>query len=232
MRDPKIVVIHNKDYFDTRIFFRKTDCARYISHLDSYRTIQRAFQRSKLPVWYTDGFNPKIYLKFILPLCLGYEGVRESFDCRLSENLSEEEIVNRLNEVMPKGFRVLDAAAPKHKITSIVRADYTLSFFSETETPKALLSKMEAFLSKDQILTEKRSKKGPKMVDLKPSIQNPSLFADESAVTLTLSLPAGTVSNLNPTLLTDAFTQDTGIPLDFSLLRRDRLLMENGEEFC
>lgn len=47
-----------------RLFFTKLDRAKYISHLDMNRCMSRALKRSGLPVWYTGGFNPHMYLTF------------------------------------------------------------------------------------------------------------------------------------------------------------------------
>ncbi len=65
---------------NTRVFFSKTDRAKYISHLDLNRVMQGAIKRAKLPVWYTEGYNPHMYVQFMLPLSLGQEGVREAMD--------------------------------------------------------------------------------------------------------------------------------------------------------
>ena len=56
-----------------RLRFTKTGEAAYISLLDLQRVMQRAFKRSGLPVWYTQGFNPHIYMTFAAPLALGQE---------------------------------------------------------------------------------------------------------------------------------------------------------------
>ena len=122
----KITVIEGKPVYDYRAFYRKEGRAKYISHLDLYRTVQRAFQRAKLPVWYTLGFNPHVYLTYALPLALGYEGVRESFDFRLTEDIPAEEVTRRLNEVMPEGIVILELLPPARKADDIERADYTL----------------------------------------------------------------------------------------------------------
>ena len=47
-----------------RIWFTKTGEASYISLLDLQRVMGRALKRSGLPVWYTLGFNPHIYMTF------------------------------------------------------------------------------------------------------------------------------------------------------------------------
>ena len=43
-----------------RVFFEKRDRAKYISHLDLTRCMTRAFARTDIPVWFTEGFNPHV----------------------------------------------------------------------------------------------------------------------------------------------------------------------------
>ena len=47
-----------------RIFFEKCGEAAYISLLDLQRVFHRMLKMSNLPVYYTQGFNPHIYLSF------------------------------------------------------------------------------------------------------------------------------------------------------------------------
>ena len=51
-----------------RISFEKRGEAAYISLLDLQRVFHRILKRSGLPVYYTQGFNPHIYLSFSCPL--------------------------------------------------------------------------------------------------------------------------------------------------------------------
>ena len=60
-----------------RIRFEKTGEAAYISLLDLQRVFHRILKRSGLPVYYTQGFNPHIYLSFACPLSLGQESLCE-----------------------------------------------------------------------------------------------------------------------------------------------------------
>ena len=55
---------------DVRTVFEKKGRAKYISHLDLNRFMMRAFRRSGLPIWYTEGFNPHPYATFALALSL------------------------------------------------------------------------------------------------------------------------------------------------------------------
>ena len=89
-----------------RIWFRKEGSARYISHLDLTRCFSRAMHKAKIPLWYTEGFSPRAYMVFALPLSLGIRGERESLDIRLEQDMAPEELVSRLNAALPPDLPV------------------------------------------------------------------------------------------------------------------------------
>ncbi len=228
--EPKITVIEGVPVYDVRAFYHKFGRAKYISHLDLYRTIQRAFQRAKLPIWYTQGFNPHIYLTFALPIALGYEGVNESFDFRLTTDIPLEEATKRLNGAMPEGIVIRAIQPPVRKANDIERADYELTMSCKALPTEQLSEKLTEFLAQDAIETEKRTKKGMKMIDLKPMILAQQVCCLEM-VKLNITLPAGTQVNTNPTLLTDAFAKWADIDLDYHNIRRLKVLCADGTEF-
>lgn len=187
-----------------RVFFTKTGRATYISHLDLSRAMQRSFKRAGLPVWYTEGFNPRIYLTFALPLSLGYSGMRESMDFRLIMDMPAEEIVTRLNAHLPEGLSAISAAEPVMKPASIARAHYRL------EIP-APVTEVEGLLNKPAILAKKTSKrKVTETIDIKPDIKLISLTGQGDMTVLQLMLPAGSQKNLNPALIMAALEADMG----------------------
>ena len=99
-----------------RIWFQKIGTARFISHLDLTRCMSRAIHRAKIPLWYTQGFNPRAFLTFALPLSLGVAGERESVDIKLEDDgPSNEELVVRLNEALPNDLPVLAVTEPVMK---------------------------------------------------------------------------------------------------------------------
>ena len=85
-----------------RTVYEKRDRAKYISHLDLNRCMQRAFRRAKLPIWYSEGFNPRLYLMFPLALSLGFESMCEIMDFNLREPVPFAELQDRLNAVLPE----------------------------------------------------------------------------------------------------------------------------------
>lgn len=112
---------------NVRVFYHKTGRAKYISHLDIMRCMQRAVVRAGLPVWYTEGFNPHIYLTFSLPLSLGYESESEVMDFRLiDDGYPLDEVTVRLNRSLPPDIRVVRTASPVNKPEGIAAAVYEI----------------------------------------------------------------------------------------------------------
>ena len=203
-----------------RIFFSKTGRAVYISHLDLYRLFQRAVKRCKLPVWETQGFNPHVYITFALPLALGTEGVCESLDTRLTEELTFDEVRERLNAVLPGGIRVLDVAEPVYKNTDIEKSEYEIEISCDE-------AKLTEFFAQEKIITEKKTKRGIAEIDLKPVIE----IAERREGFIKMLLPSGTETNISPNLVFDAFERFSGGKIDSLKIKRTNVYCKNGEIF-
>ena len=194
-----------------RIWFSKTGTAKYISHLDLNRCMSRAVHKAKLPLWYTEGFHPHAFLTFALPLSLGAEGLRESMDIKMEEDLCPEEIRDRLNAALPPDIRVLDVTEPVMKPGQIAWASYLVELEPEEgESGESLAEKLRSLLGQTAILVEKRSKSGVKTVDIRPGIQEAEIEPAGEYVRLRLMLPAGSTENINPSLVVEALRADTG----------------------
>lgn len=203
-----------------RIFFSKTGRAVYISHLDLYRLFQRAVKRCKLPVWETQGFNPHVYITFALPLALGTEGVCESLDTRLTEELTFDEVRERLNAVLPGGIRVLYAAEPVYKNTDIEKSEYEIEISCDE-------AKLTEFFAQEKIITEKKTKRGIAEIDLKPVIE----IAERREGFIRMLLPSGTETNISPNLVFNAFERFSGEETALLKIKRTNVYCKNGEIF-
>lgn len=204
---------------NTRVFFSKTDRAKYISHLDLSGVMQRAIRRTKLPVWYTEGYNPRMYTQFMLPLSLGQEGIREAMDFRLLEDIPHGEVTERINSALPLDIRIIETSVPICKNTDITSAEYEITADIDKE-------KFLEFTQSEKILTEKKTKKGITEIDLKPCI-----LGLEVADKITLRLPAGNDFNINPQLLLDTYKRQCGEEIPRLRIVRIKIFCANGEEF-
>lgn len=214
-----------------RAVFAKTGRAKYISHLDLNRCMLRTFRRSKLPVWYTEGFNPHPYYSFALALSLGFESSCEIMDFNITDdNMPFDEIRDKLNAVMPEGMHIVSVAEQVQKITAITKAEYSFSLVSEniTEIYDALME----LLAMPEILIEKKTKKGIKTVDIMPDLEIVSYELKENSVDMIIRLPAGTQTNYNPNLFIEALKNFRKMMFDVQKIRRTKILCENNEIFC
>ena len=213
-----------------RAVFEKTGRSKFISHLDLNRCMLRTFRRSGLPIWYTEGFNPHPYYSFALALSLGFESRCEIMDFNITDDsISMEEIRDRLNAVMPEGMGIVSVALQQQKITAITHADY--SFTLETSEPEKLRDDIEKLLAADEILIEKKTKKGIKTVDIKPDMQVIAFNANESGVEMKLRLPAGTQTNYNPTLFFEALKNAGAETFEPAHITRTAILCADGADF-
>ena len=212
-----------------RATFEKCGRAKYISHLDLNRCMLRTFRRSGLPIWYTEGFNPHPYYSFALALSLGFESSCEILDFNLNEEMPYDEIRDKLNAVMPEGLKIIKVAEQKQKITAITEAEYSFSLVSDDT--ERLYGDIEALLGMPEILIEKKTKKGIKTVDIKPSIKVVRCEKNDRSVDMVIRLPAGTQTNFNPTLFIDALRNCNGAPFELEKIRRTGIFCENNEIF-
>ena len=223
------------NYVDVRLFYSKTGSAKYISHLDTMRAFQRAFRRCReLDFWYTEGFNPHLYLTFALPLSLGYERGAETVDFRLASHVPYREVVEKLNAVLPAGFKAYKAAKPVMNAKVIRFADYNISFTADGIDPEVVLAEWYRCFTRESVTVKKVTKRGAEDVDLKAGekIKLSKLKQFENRFCFKARLVSGVELNINPNLVLQAFKEFCEIePQDVEI---KRVAVYNGkmEEFC
>lgn len=215
-----------------RVFFEKRDRARYISHLDLTRCMTRAFARTAIPIWFTEGFNPHVYMTFALPIPLGVEGARESFDFKLLEDsFPPAEIVRQLNAALPPDLQVLEAAEAVSKPEAIAWGEYEIRLY-DPAGGAALGEVWDRFLAQPAIPVEKKTKHRVQQLDLRPMIGERSRQGEGDCLTLELRLPGGAAMNLNPNLLLEALWRRRGGEAEYVRVLRTAILTAEQEPFA
>ena len=212
---------------NVRVFFKKFAECRYISHLDLNRVMLRAVGKSRLNVWRTEGFNQHAYITFALPLSLGFSSERESMDFRLLDDEMDLSLIpDMLNACLPQGIRVFDCQEAKYKPADIDSALYEAVLTSDDTSVKELYTATAQLLESDEIPVEKKTKKGFKTVNLKEYVRTFSL-----SVTLSITLPAGSSTNINPTLFVTALEKKTSVEIFYDISRKE-IYTKEGEPFA
>ncbi len=152
---------------NVRISFSKTGRLKYISHLDLCRTVYTAMIRAKIPLKYTEGFNPHPKMVFTQPLPLFAESKCELLDIRLTEPMPHEEICHRLRKQLTEELHINRVYEPSSKFSEIAYARYLLSGFENTEQ-----SELDSLLG-GEIRVLKRTKSGEeKESDIRPLVRS------------------------------------------------------------
>ncbi len=221
---------------EVRVFFSKTGNVKYISHLDLYRSMLRAVKRARLPVWYTQGFNPQPYIAFTLPLSLGIEGENESMDMRLEGEMSCEELKAALSKVMPEGLSIINVRPVKDAAKTIRYASYRLELeFLSAADAKAFYETALEVIEKGELIAEKPAKKGKgktlKEVNIVEHVQRFEAKIDNNYVLIEATLSAGSTANLNPFLLSEALEAQSGIEIAAADIIRKQLFKADLSPF-
>ncbi len=218
---------------EVRLRFSKTGRLKYISHLDINRAMSRALKRAEIPLWYTEGFNPHPYMSFSLPLSLGVESLCESVDLRITGEISNKEIKERLNSVLPENLKIVDVYDDFRDNSEIVYSDYVYKF--EFKDNDLALEKIKNVLSSDEILALKKGKKGKKRImketNIKPFIDKYSISVRGDFIVLNIRLLAGPEKNLNPSLLFDTIIRLIDMDFEWKSISRISLLDKDYKEF-
>lgn len=111
-----------------RLRFAKSGAARFLSHLDLLRVIERALRRARIPVGYSRGFHPRPRVSVPFALPLGMEAEREILEIRLAGPGDPASLARALQKELPRGLEVREACrVASFRKPRRVRAIYRLA---------------------------------------------------------------------------------------------------------
>jgi len=84
---------------------------RFISHHDTMRLFERALSRTRLPIRYSEGFNPRPKLSLPLPRAVGTASEADVLVFELRQPVEAAAALKRLARQMPPGLTLAEAWA-------------------------------------------------------------------------------------------------------------------------
>ena len=195
-----------------RMKFKKHGCMKFIGHLDIMRYFQKAIRRADIDIAYSEGFSPHMIMSFAAPLGVGLTSEGEYVDLQVNSCASSKAAVDALNSVMVEGMEVVSFKLlpenVKNAMSSVAAADYFVKW-REGYVPENWEEKFNAFLQKEEMLIVKKTKRSEAEVDLKPMLYKTELRDGG----IFMQVACGSVNNLKPELVMEAFAKDVGIEL-------------------
>ena len=180
-----------------RIKFSKGGELIYISHLDLVRTMTRAIVRSRIPVKYTEGYNPIPKLTFATPLSVGCSSECEFLDIKIDHEMSCEQIKDSLSAQLPDSMSVLDVYEPNSKFTEALFSTYSISISDPSLASGCDIEVSNAF-DASEIVIMKRSKSGDKLTNIKPYIKKLETSFSDNVLNIECMLCVSSAEYLNP----------------------------------
>ena len=217
-----------------RIKFTKQGPIRFVGHLDVMRYFQKAIRRADIDIKYSEGFSPHQIMSFAAPLGVGLTSNGEYMDIEVNSMQSCEALMNALKETMVEGVLITEChileERAKNAMSLVAAADYTVTFREEKELPdmEEYFRGLLEFFNQSTILITKKTKKGERELDLKQSIYELSVLDNR----IFMKLSAGSVNNIKPELVLDAYDQWRGITIpEFSLcIQREEIYGYSKDE--
>lgn len=209
-----------------RIKYERNQDAKFISHLDLMRTMNRALRRANAPLQYTQGFNPHSIMTVALPLSVGILSECEYLDITFSKEVDCSTFADELNAVMPSGIKIIEIrnADEMRAFKYIETATYDATFKSD------IAPDCEKFMAMSEAVMDKKTKSGEKSEDILPDIHKLSCIKNGDFYTLSMHINVGSKRNLKPELVVSAFKKFQGIECEKLEIIRKAIYFEDGTE--
>jgi radical SAM family uncharacterized protein/radical SAM-linked protein len=235
--------------FRYRATFMKGEEVKYLSHLDLTRALPRAFRRAKIRLGYSQGFHPMPLIQYGPALGVGTIGENEMLDFDSRDELQEGEFLNRINAILPDGFRFKQLeplpVGAQALIKVINRAEYSVAL--DAPQIAAAIERMRAeradfvglqeceihnriagdFMARQSCIIERVRKDKRQKVDVRRYTKQLSFDADSSNLYIVTEVsPNGGVKPIEVLAAVYGLTEEEKISLS-SRVRRLRLYLED-----
>lgn len=212
-----------------RLIFSKDGPARYISHLDLARTLERALNRAKIPVAYTQGFNRRPRMQMATALPLGYTSQYELADILLMEALEPAQAQQQLMAKMAPGIVILQVEEVPVSGPSLQAITQSSSYVATPLDPvdfAEVQQKVANLLAAEKLERTKERRGKEKAYDLRPLILDLATTQDEDGqVHIQMNLCLEPSKTGRPDEVLDELGFD---PLDMRICRTGMVLAEDA----
>lgn len=194
----------------------------FISHLEYMKTIERAIKRAKLPVAYSEGFNPHMKLSLASALGVGVSSMCELCEIEFYRELDKQTIVEALQAALPRGIKIIGAQPADKKadklMASVQAADYEVTV---ELLPHALLDTLVVYADYAKLTTMSFEKKmprgkGSKIVDVKDFVGDVAFNVKEGKLTVKFSCKITPTGSLKATEIMSALKEYLHLPVDLT----------------
>lgn len=214
-----------------RIKFRKYGVMKFIGHLDMMRYFQKAMRRADIDIAYSEGFSPHQIMSFAAPLGVGITSDGEYLDIEVHESKTSAQAVTDLNSTMVDGVEIASYRRlpdnAKTAMSIVAAADYNIYYKASSDCPftfdELKVKVKEFYEDASEILVTKKTKKSEKVMDLKQLVYDFKIMEEDGTPYYYVKVSTGSVDNVKPELLLEAFAQYLNAEFDAMKLQIHRI---------
>jgi len=201
--------------------FARRGPARYLSHLDTSRALQRTFARAGVPLALSQGMRPKPRISLPLPLPVGAAGLEELAVVEVPDDVPGSAVTLRaLRAAAPPGLEPLTIVmvGDQHPRPQAREVEYTCRIEADAG---ALRAAVERYASEASVVRERVSPKGRRSLDLKDYVAGVATDAVAGGTGLRFTIRHSTEGAARPQEFIDQIAEWAGVePVMYGLERR------------
>ncbi|WP_315437037.1 TIGR03960 family B12-binding radical SAM protein [uncultured Selenomonas sp.] len=204
--------------FVYRGLITKGEELRYVSHLDYANLFVRACKRAKLPMAYSEGFNPHMKVAFASALSLGAASDAEYVDFEMTESLAPSEVMRRLGAHLPRGAQIvrLRLLEGKHRalMADVDEARYRISVPYARDSA-SIRASVERYNAAKSAVWERSTPKKSRMIETKAYVKTPVSFQLENGrLVFWMNLVVTPQGSVKPIEILSVMVRDFDLPVD------------------
>ena len=198
----------------------------FLGHLELMKLFERVFRFNKLPLKYSEGFNPIPKMTFASPLSVGYSSKGEIMEVQLEKEVPIDSI-KALK--FPDGIEVLDAKYTESKkslMATVTHSEFLIKVdFSGPIAQLPFQEWLERFTTQTEILFEKKAKNGKmrtlNIIEYIHSIHY--VYSQDNELIVRAMLQSSSQGSLNPETLIEVMCNYLQIPQSIQTIRVEKM---------
>lgn len=220
-----------------RLEITKGSEIRYLSHLDYARAMERAVRRSKLPVAYSEGFNPHMKIAYATAMGVGVATEAEYVDIEWKEDVSLDDVRSRLEPQLPNGIvlrRLKFIGDKMPALMSVINlAVYDIEVpLTVSSTEQQVAASIELFNAASSVTYVRESPKGRRETDVKALMAEPvTVVLDVDKLRLQFTIHITKTGTIKASEVLEVLATSFGLPVckDSAVINRSALFIADKE---
>ncbi len=154
-----------------RLRYAKRGRARFASHRDFGRALERALRRGGVPMAYSSGFNPHPRISYANAVPTGAASEAEYLELGLAQQVVVDELADVLNAALPDGFEIVEAGeAAGGSLSDLLEA--SMWRVQVEDVPQVVLQRaVDSFLAQDSVVVSRMTKQGMREFDARGAVE-------------------------------------------------------------